>query len=94
MLRNLTIASLLTAVIFLQALQANAQEWATKIFSAKSHDFGTVARGADAVHKFAVKNIYEEDIRLTSARSTCGCTIVSIENGTIKTGKTGYVVAR
>ncbi|MBN1851269.1 MAG: DUF1573 domain-containing protein [Pirellulales bacterium] len=85
------------AVLLLAALlpvQVTAQEWAKKMFNALSHDFGTVARGADAVYKFEVKNIYKEDVHLSNVRSTCGCTIASIEHPIIKTHETGYVVAR
>jgi hypothetical protein len=64
------------------------------MFADKEHNFGTVARGADTVYKFPVKNIYKQDIELMSVRSSCGCTSPSLENKIIKTGETGYVVAK
>ena len=73
---------------------ADAQEWARKMFNKLDHDFEVVARGSDTVYKFEVKNIYKEQIVLESVRSSCGCTSPSIENGTIKTRETAYVVAR
>ena len=63
------------------------------MFAEKEHDFGTVARGADTVYKFPVKNIYKQDIELVSVRSSCGCTSPTLENKTLKTGDVGYVVA-
>jgi hypothetical protein len=54
---------------------------------------GTVARGADVVYRFPAKNIYKQDVELSSVRSSCGCTSPSIENKLLKTGDTGYVVA-
>ncbi|MEM8865963.1 MAG: DUF1573 domain-containing protein, partial [Planctomycetota bacterium] len=71
-----------------------AQEWATKMFNKKDHNFETVARGSDTVYKFEVTNIYKEDVHLASVRSSCGCTTPSIENNTIKTYEKAYIVAK
>lgn len=71
-----------------------AEAWVAKMFQEKEHDFGTVARGADAVHRFEVKNVYKEDVHLRSVRSSCGCTSPSLENKDLKTGDVGYVVAK
>jgi hypothetical protein len=64
------------------------------MFADSEHNFGTVARGSDTVYKFPVKNIYKQDIELVSVRSSCGCTSPSLEHKLIKTGETGYVVAK
>ena len=72
---------------------AAGEEWVAKMFAEKKHDFGTVARGADTVYKFPVKNIYKQDVELVSVRSSCGCTSPTIEHKMLKTGETGYVVA-
>jgi hypothetical protein len=74
--------------------QASAQNWVAKMIAERDHDFGTVARGADTVYKFPVKNIYKQDIDLISVRSSCGCTSPSLEHKKLKTGETGYVVAK
>lgn len=73
---------------------ASAQDWARKMFDETDHDFGVVARGSDTVFKFPIKNIYKEDVVLSSVRSSCGCTTPSLENEVIKTYETGYVVAK
>jgi hypothetical protein len=52
-----------------------------------------VARGADTVYRFAVKDIYKQDIELLSVGSSCGCTTASIEKKVLKTGDVGYVTA-
>jgi hypothetical protein len=72
---------------------AFAEAWVAKMFSEHSHDFGTVARGADTVYRFAAKNIYKQDIELVSVRSSCGCTSPTIEKKVLKTGEIGYVTA-
>jgi hypothetical protein len=82
--------------ILLASLTANravAQDWVAKMITEKNHNFGTVARGADTVHRFSVKNIYKQDIELVSVRSSCGCTSPSLEGKVLKTGEVGYVVA-
>lgn len=73
---------------------ASGQEWARKMFSEFDHDFGVVARGAKAEHRFVFKNLYVEDVHVQSARSSCGCTLVSVENPTVKTYEEGAIVAR
>lgn len=79
----------------LLAPAAGAQEWARAVFNKLDHDFETVARGADTVFRFEATNQYQEDIRLVSVRSSCGCTTPSIEStGWIPTWGKGYVVAR
>ncbi len=72
----------------------SAQEWPKKMFNELEHDFGTVARGSDTVHKFEVTNKFVEDIHIASVRSSCGCTTVSIENSLIKTYEKAYIVAK
>ncbi len=88
------VSSVLAVVVALcMAEQAAAQDWVAKMFAEKEHNFGTVARGADTVFKFPVKNIYKQDIELTNVRSSCGCTSPTLEHKLLKTGETGYVVA-
>jgi Protein of unknown function (DUF1573) len=85
------------AIICLAGLAAQAargEAWVNKMFDQREHDFGTVARGADTVHRFPVKNIYKQDVELVSVRSSCGCTTPSIEKKLLKTYEVGYVVAR
>ncbi len=88
----------LIAAIFcmaaLAAQTAHAEAWVAKMFAEREHNFGAVARGADTVHRFAVKNIYKQDVELVSVRSSCGCTTPSLENKVLKTYDVGYVVAR
>ena len=91
------VAIVVTALLLmvLASSPVSAQEWARKMFQGeREHDFGIVAAGSEAVHRFEFQNIFEEDVRVVSVRSSCGCTIASIENGEIKTHEKGAVVAR
>jgi Protein of unknown function (DUF1573) len=89
--RALAIAAILGALC--AAAPCSADQWVEKMLSEQEHDFGTVARGADTVYKFPIKNIYKQDLQLVSVHSSCGCTTPTLENTTLKTGETGYIVA-
>lgn len=63
------------------------EDWAEQMFSELSHDFGSVARGADVRHKIQVKNLYEETIRIVNVGTTCGCTAAKPDRDVLKTGE-------
>lgn len=86
-------AALSLLLILLTASIGSAQEWARKMFSDTSHDFGKVAKGAKVQHRFKFKNIYEEPIHVASVRSSCGCTSVDITKRDLKTWETSEVIA-
>lgn len=75
-------------LLCLTALPASAQEqnWATKMFSELSHDFGTVARGADTRANLVIENIYQEDVTIDNVATTCGCTAAKPDRTLLKTG--------
>lgn len=56
---------------------AQNENWANKLFLEKggvtSHDFGTVARGAELFHRFPMTNIYQVPLNLVDVRVSCGC---------------------
>jgi hypothetical protein len=50
------------------------QGWAEKMFSGGiTHDFGSVAYGAQLLHKFKITNIYAVRMEITSIKIGCGC---------------------
>jgi hypothetical protein len=63
------------------------------MFAVRSHDFGTIARGAKAEFAFELTNLYLEDVHIASVRSTCGCTTPRIEKDTLKTYEKGSIIA-
>ncbi|MCA9178072.1 MAG: DUF1573 domain-containing protein [Planctomycetales bacterium] len=81
-------------LIALVATCASAQEWATKMFSEREHDFGAVARGAETIHRFEFENKYLEDIHIAGVRASCGCTTPSVSKDTLKTWEKGAIVAK
>lgn len=54
---------------------ASAQSpWAEKMFKGgRTHDFGSVPRGAQLSHRFVLTNIYAVRMEITSVKSGCGC---------------------
>jgi Protein of unknown function (DUF1573) len=87
------VGGLLLAVTALNAEPASGQEWATKMFDSTAHDFQTVARGAKSIHRFKIKNLYEEDVHISGVRSSCGCTSPLIVKPDLKTFEVGEIVA-
>ncbi len=73
---------------------ATAETWATKMFSETHHDFGAVSRNAKTEYAFTIENIYEEDVHISSVRSSCGCTKPVLSHKTIKTWEKAELVAQ
>lgn len=72
-------------------VQAQDTEWASKMFEKKSHDFGVVARGADTTYRLKLKNVYEQEVHISSVRTTCGCTAGEPSKETLKSLEDAYV---
>ncbi|WP_254508079.1 DUF1573 domain-containing protein [Anatilimnocola floriformis] len=69
-----------------------AKDWAQKMFTVTSHNFGHVAHGAKTEFAFEIQNTYEEDVHIAEVRSSCGCTTPSITKQTLKTWEKGSIV--
>ncbi len=84
---------LMMVVTILAGTPCFGQDWAQKMFKIKEHDFGSVARGAKVEYSFVFENVYMEDVHISHAYSSCGCTSVRVENPTVKTYEKGAIVA-
>ena len=77
---------------------AQQNQWAVKMFSelgtVRTHDFGSVALHAEVEQRFRFKNIYKEDVVISSVSSNCGCTKASASKTTIRSGETAEIIAR
>ncbi len=80
------------------SIYAQQNQWAVKMFgelgTVRTHDFGSVALHADVEHRFAFKNIYKEDVVISSVSSNCGCTKASASKTRIRSGETAEIIAR
>lgn len=69
----------------------DSSEWAYKLFEKRSHDFGTVARGAETVYRLKMKNIFEQEVHIAEIRKNCGCTNAKPEKETLKSLEETYI---
>lgn len=92
-MRTSIVFPLVLAVACGASSAADAQQlnWAQKMFSELKHDFGTVARGADARHTITVKNIYQEPMRVVHVGTTCGCTAAEPDKRTLSSGEEAHI---
>jgi len=80
-------------LLFCSTSRVMAQDWAKAMFDATSFDFGTISRGTKAEHRFAIKNIYQEDVHVAVVNSSCGCTSARISQQLLKKGEKADLVA-
>lgn len=65
--------------------------WAEKMFETLEHDFGVIARGADAHYRIEFTNIYEEEVNIQQVSASCGCTLAEPSSRTLAKGETAYI---
>ena len=73
---------------------AAAQKWASDMFAVRTHEFGSVARGAKVEYAFELQNLYKEDVHIASVRASCGCTTPSIVKDTLKSWEKGGILTK
>lgn len=74
---------------------APAQGWAEKMFKGGlTHDFGTVPRGAQLIHRFPISNIYAVRMEITNVKSGCGCATATAEKRVLEPRETSYIEVR
>lgn len=79
---------LTTAPVFAAKMSS---DWAVKMFDETSHDFGVVARGSDVSHRLKITNIYQETVRISDVRTSCGCTAAKPSQNTLESLETAYI---
>jgi hypothetical protein len=79
-------------VLLAPAESATSQGWANKLFKDQvSHDFGTVARGAQLYHRFSITNVYAVPLEITNIRVSCGCVVATPVPKTLQPRESGYI---
>lgn len=81
------------AALMLAADSVAAQSaWANKMFGgALTHDFGTVARGAQLKHTFTMTNIYKVPLQITNIGVECGCVTATPTSKTLQPNETAQL---
>lgn len=59
------------------------------VFTEEEFDFGTIKQGEKVNHYFTFKNTGANDLILTRANGSCGCTVPEFPKEPIPPGKTG-----
>ncbi|MFO0814263.1 MAG: DUF1573 domain-containing protein [Gemmatales bacterium] len=62
-----------------------------KMFGELSHDFGTVPRGSQLLHRFQWRNTSDKPLELVEYQRSCGCTTVSITPKVVEPGALGTI---
>ncbi len=60
-------------------------------FDEMSYDWGKLKEGDKMTHLFKFKNVGNEDLIISDARGSCGCTVPEWPKEPIKAGKTGEI---
>jgi Protein of unknown function (DUF1573) len=79
------------ALVATGASQVSAQEWADKMFEKHEHDFGVVAKGADARYRLKITNGYKQDVHIASVTTSCGCTAARPSKDTLVSRESAYI---
>lgn len=83
------------AVLVMWTASAPAQGWAEKMFTAgTTHDFGTVPRGTQSVHRFKIQNIYAVPMDITELKASCGCVSATSPKRTLAPREESYIEVR
>ena len=69
-----SLAALIALFFITSTVSAQTEPWANKLFGAeRTHDFGTVPRGALLKYSFKMTNIYKVPLEITKINISCGC---------------------
>jgi hypothetical protein len=83
----------LPVLLVLMATSALMAGEAEKFFDERSKDFGTVPFGQPQVHHFKITNTTNQQVFITGARVSCGCTSASIPVNALQPGQSTYLTA-
>lgn len=81
-------SAFLTLFAYTSAVQALEPDWAEEMFSSLEHKFGVVARGAETKTVVKIKNLYKQNVNISSVRTSCSCTQASVDKTFLKSLET------
>jgi hypothetical protein len=73
------------------AAPAENKNAAEMTFSNEEFNFGTIKQGESVTHEFTFSNDGKEDLIITNAQGSCGCTVPLYPKEPIKKGATGAI---
>ena len=75
-----------------EAIEEPAGGDAKMEFDTYDHDFGQITQGEKVEHVFKFTNTGTEDLIISEAKGTCGCTVPSYPKEPIPPGETGEIM--
>jgi len=69
----------------------NSEESPVLEFNVDSYDFGTIIQGEKVAFTFKYKNVGCSDLVITSANTSCGCTVPKWNKNPLSPGKEGKI---
>jgi uncharacterized protein DUF1573 len=88
-MRNLAIVGII--VLAAGVLGADQPTEKSKLFDHATHDFGTVPRGAQLLHRFSWTNRDKVRQEVTDLRASCGCATATAVPRVVEPGQTGVI---
>lgn len=64
---------------------------AEMVFEAEEFNFGTIKQGESVTHEFSFTNAGKDDLIITNAQGSCGCTVPQYPKEAIKKGAKGTI---
>src|SRR5689334_10817395 len=77
-MRRMILFGLLGLAASCPRVRGQGLEWVDSALPERAFDFGTVARGSQVRHAFALVNRSDQEIRIVDWRTKCGCTNVRV----------------
>lgn len=73
------------------AVPAENKNAAEMVFEVEEFNFGTIKQGESVTHEFNFTNNGKDDLIITNAQGSCGCTVPQYPKDPIKKGATGSI---
>lgn len=81
----------LAALLAAQSAWAQPGIWAEKMFDKLDHDFGVVAKNAEAKYRLKITNRFQPEVHIASVRTSCGCTAAKPSTDTLASLEEAYI---
>jgi hypothetical protein len=90
-MRN-TVLALVALTLGAAVCPAQTPSWADKMFKdGTTHDFGSVPRGAQLFHRFAITNIYAVPLQFLDVHTSCGCSTATPSTKLLQPREVGFI---
>ena len=86
--------SLILIFIFASTVSCSAQEdplSCLELEGGGKHDFGEITHSEKPSHRFVLRNVCSDTVRITHVKAACGCTAASLSGGTVAPGGSATV---